>query len=120
MVILVGADRLGNIEQVLKERGYDNAYHVAGRNPASQRKMGGALLGKAQLMVLFTDFVGHNVARNFKQLAKENGLPFVACRRSAVSLCQALDRIQGTPLRDCSTCNGCEGGREARSQANDC
>ncbi|CAK0750294.1 hypothetical protein CCP3SC5AM1_160003 [Gammaproteobacteria bacterium] len=103
MVILVGADRLGNIEQLLKDRGYNDAMHIAGRNPGAQRKMAGAL-GKARLMVLFTDFIGHNVARNFKQMAKDHGLPFVACRRSTVSLVQALDRIQTS---DCSDCNGC-------------
>ncbi|CAK0773474.1 hypothetical protein CCP3SC15_470015 [Gammaproteobacteria bacterium] len=103
MVILVGADRLGNIEQLLKDRGYNDAMHIAGRNPGAQRKVAGAL-GKAKLMVLFTDFIGHNVARNFKQMAKDHGLPFVACRRSTVSLSQALDRIQ---TGDCSNCNGC-------------
>jgi len=103
MVILVGADRLGNIEQLLKDRGYSNSLHIAGRNPGAQRKVVGAM-SKAQLMVLFTDFIGHNIARNFKQMAKDHGLPFVACRRSTVSLSQALDRIQP---RDCSDCNGC-------------
>ncbi|CAK0773896.1 hypothetical protein CCP3SC1_710014 [Gammaproteobacteria bacterium] len=103
MVILVGADRLGNIDQLLKNRGYNDSLHIAGRNPGAQRKVVGAM-GKAELMVLFTDFIGHNVARNFKQMAKDHGLPFVACRRSAVSLGQALDRIQ---TRDCTDCNGC-------------
>ena len=104
MVILVGADRLGNIEQLLKDRGYNESLHIAGRNPSAQRKVVGAL-NKAQLMVLFTDFIGHNVARNFKQLAKDYGLPFVACKRSTVSLTQALDRIQN---EDCSNCNHCQ------------
>ena len=106
MVILVGADRLGNIEQILKERGYQDSLHIAGRNPGSQRKISGAI-GKAKLMVLFTDFISHNLARNFKQMAKEHGLPFVACRRSAVSLTQALDRMSGG--LDCTDCGGCEG-----------
>jgi len=93
MVILVGADRLGNIEQLLKDRGYEDTVHIAGRNPSAQRKALGSL-SKAKLMVLFTDFIGHNIARNFKQLAKDNGLPFIACRRSTVSLNQALDRME--------------------------
>jgi len=103
MVILVGADRLGNIEDVLKERGYDDYLHIAGRKPSTQRKAAGAV-AHARLMVLFTDFVGHNVARNFKQLAKDHGLPFVACRRSVVSLSQALDRLQEDRCAGCGAC----------------
>jgi hypothetical protein len=113
MVILVGADRLGNIEQVLRDRGYNDALHIAGRNPGAQRKVAGAL-SKAQLMILFTDFIGHNVARNFKQMAKDHGLPFVACRRSTVSLSQALDRMQ---MRDCTECGGCEHCTQTGSEA---
>lgn len=108
MVLLVGADRLGNIESVLRERGYGEHMHVKGRKPRMQRRWAGSM-GKTRLMVLFTDFLGHNVMRSYRQLAKDNGVPVIACRRSTVSLTLALDRLQGDEA--CVGCGGCERSR---------
>jgi hypothetical protein len=106
MVIIVGADRLGNIEDVLQQRGYSELMHVRGRNPKAQSRWEGGL-ERAQLMVLFTDFLGHNVMRKFRRLAKDNRIPYVACRRSTVSLSEALDRL-AVPTDACAGCQGCE------------
>ena len=105
MVLLIGADRLGNIESLLRERGYPDQVHIKGRKPSMQRRWSGSLEG-TRLMVLFTDFLGHNVMRNFRRLAKEQGVPVVACRRSTVSLSQALDRLQQASA--CVECRGCD------------
>lgn len=104
MVLLVGADRLGNIEALLRQRGYGEQVHVTGRNARAQRRWSGKLK-KARLMVLFTDFVGHNVMRAYRRLAKEHGVPVVACRRSTVSLVEALDRLDGSNA--CAGCRRC-------------
>ena len=55
---LVGADRLGNIPDVLSEFGIRIASHISGRQPGHQRR---ALVPAGiQVVILFTDFLGHN------------------------------------------------------------
>ncbi|EDN69496.1 conserved hypothetical protein [Beggiatoa sp. PS] len=91
MVIIVGADRLGNIENLLKERGFSKLKHISGRYPKAQ-KCQPVSTTNAKLMVLFTDFVGHNVMRNFRQQARKHSIPFIACKRSVCDLTHCLDR----------------------------
>ncbi|RPH58497.1 MAG: DUF2325 domain-containing protein, partial [Burkholderiales bacterium] len=88
--LLVGADRLGNIPQVLAEYGISIIRHVSGRDPSSQRADRAVPAG-AELMIMFTDFLGHNVMRGYRDAARRRGLPVVACRRSTCSLRGALD-----------------------------
>ncbi|ALG66756.1 DUF2325 domain-containing protein [Beggiatoa leptomitoformis] len=101
MVILVGADRLGNIENVLKERGLSEYRHITGRCPKAQ-KCSNTYWTKADLMILFTDFVGHNVMRNFRQQAKDQQIPFIACKRSVCDLARCLDKCGYIPQHGCS------------------
>ena len=91
MVIIVGADRLGNIENLLKERGFSKLKHISGRGPKAQ-KCKPVSTTNARLMILFTDFVGHNVMRNFRKQARERSIPFIACKRSVCDLAHCLDR----------------------------
>lgn len=88
--LLVGADRLGNIPQVLTEYGISVLRHVSGRCPAAQRAEPALPVG-AELLILFTDFLGHNVMRGYRDAARRNGMRVVACRRSTCSLRCALD-----------------------------
>jgi hypothetical protein len=86
--LLVGADRLGKIPDVLGEFGIRIAAHVSGRQPGHQRR---ALVPAGiQLVILFTDFLGHNVMRTFRDQARAQGLPVLCCRRSTASLRQAI------------------------------
>jgi hypothetical protein len=86
--LLVGADRLGNIPYVLEELGIRIAGHVSGRQPGHQKRA--ALPAGIELVILFTDFLGHNVMRQFRDRARAQGLRVVCCRRSASSLRQAI------------------------------
>lgn len=88
--VLVGADRLGNIPEVLTEYGISVIRHVSGREPSAQRS-GRTVPTGAELLILFTDFLGHNVMRGYRDAARRQGLPVVACRRSTCSLRGALD-----------------------------
>ncbi|GGP20341.1 DUF2325 domain-containing protein [Silvimonas iriomotensis] len=85
---LIGADRLGNIPQLLDRYGIRIAAHLTGRDASHQRKPTSAR--GADLIILFTDFMGHNVMRNYRQLATQNNIRFVACRRSVCDLEQSL------------------------------
>ncbi len=92
MAILIGADRLGNIEKLLKARGFSKLKHISGRHSKAQ---GGMVVGmsNATLMILFTDFVGHNVMHNFRKQAKAQKIPFIACRRSVSDVARSLEKF---------------------------
>ena len=92
---VVGADRLGNIPDMLAGQGIRVMCHISGRAAGDQRLAGGLPKG-TQLLILFTDLLGHNVMRAFRQAAHEQGVPILACRRSASCLAQSLQRRFGT------------------------
>ena len=89
--LVVGADRLGNIPDVLAEYGIGIKKHVSGREPAHQKRQGGLPNGIG-MVILFTDFLGHNVMKRFREAARAEGLPVVCCRRSTCSVKQALSQ----------------------------
>ncbi|NLD68913.1 MAG: DUF2325 domain-containing protein [Limnobacter sp.] len=113
--LLVGADRLGNIPDLLAEYGIRIARHVTGRDPSAQRAER-AIGGGIDIMILFTDFVGHNVMRGYRDAARRRGTRFVACRRSVCSLRSALD----ASTEACAACKARPGasapGRRAARQ----
>ena len=108
--LLVGADRLGNIPEVLADHGISIVGHVSGRNPAHQRRMPDS--GRqADLMILFTDFLGHNVMKQFRDLAGRQGMRVLACRRSVSCLVTSLagmrfDAAPGTACANCARSGG--------------
>ena len=92
---VVGADRLGNIPDMLAGQGIRLLCHISGRAAANQRRSGGLPKG-TQLLILFTDFLGHNVMRAFREAAHQEGVPVLACRRSASYLMHSLQRHLGS------------------------
>ncbi len=96
--LVVGADRLGNIPQVLTEYGISIMRHVSGRDPSAQRADRPVPAG-AEMLILFTDFLGHNVMRGYREAARRQGLPVLACRRSACSLRGAIESCSSCPHR---------------------
>ena len=101
--LVVGADRLGNIPDVLGGFGIRIQEHVSGRQAAHQRRAA-TIARNTQLVILFTDFLGHNVMKSFRSLAQAEGVPVIACRRSASCLSLSLARFFSEPK-----CNGCCG-----------
>lgn len=100
---LVGADRLGNIPDVLRERGIAILRHISGRLAADQRRVPSLPKG-TQLLILFTDFLNHNAMQTFRRAAQDQGIPVLACRRSSSCLVQTLERSAigaGAPTRFC-------------------
>ena len=87
--LVVGADRLGNIPSLLEEYGIRVASHVSGRAPARQRAAP-TLPAGVGMVILFTDFLGHNVMRSYRAAAGREGVRVVCCRRSVCALKQAL------------------------------
>lgn len=101
--MIVGADRLGNIPDLLASLGIRVVEHISGRSPSHQRRLNGSP-GDIQLLILFTDFLGHNVMKSFRELGKRHGLKVVACRRSASCLVQSLAGIRPETAGGCAGC----------------
>ena len=87
--VVVGADRLGNIPDLLKGHNISITHHISGRDPSHQKKTL-QLPSGTQLVILLTDFLGHNVMKTFRNAAQRGGIRVVACRRSVCSMQQAL------------------------------
>ena len=99
--LVVGADRLGNIPDVLNEFGIRIAAHISGRETTHQRR-GASLPSGIQMVILFTDFLGHNVMQRFREAAGREGVRLVCCRRSTCALQQALGRV--VSAKQCAQC----------------
>lgn len=102
---LVGADRLGNIPETLVEYGIRITGHVSGREPSHQ-KHPGRLPAGVDVLILFTDFLGHNVMKGFRSAAGRAGIRVVACRRSVCSMRGALE-TQGFRCDGCGCVSRC-------------
>ena len=107
--MLVGADTLGNIPGVLGEFGITIHRHITGRNRSDQRKLD-KLPNGTDLVILFTDFLGHNVMRHFRELAHEENIRFIACRRSVCALKQTLENC-GLTMGKTQACAMCPNNR---------
>jgi hypothetical protein len=86
-VLVIGGDRLGNIPDVLQYEGFQEIYHVTGRKN-SQTKM--KIPVNTKMIVVFTDYVNHNLSTHIKHQAKEKNVPVLFCKRSRVSITKAL------------------------------
>ena len=89
--VIVGADRLGNIPELLGSHNIRIIHHVSGRDPAHQRRTL-QLPSGTELVILLTDFLGHNVMKSFRQAAQRSGARVMACRRSVCAMQQALEQ----------------------------
>jgi len=96
--VVVGADRLGNIPDLLKGHNIAITHHISGRDPSHQKRTL-QLPSGTQLVILLTDFLGHNVMKTFRNAAQKSGIRVVACRRSVCSMKQALDQCGLCPNR---------------------
>lgn len=89
--VIVGADRLGNIPDLLRDHNISITHHISGRDPAHQKRTLHLPTG-TEIVILLTDFLGHNVMKTFRQAAQKGGIQVVACRRSVCAMQQALNQ----------------------------
>lgn len=86
-VLVVGGDRLGNIVDLLHFQGFREIHHVTGRK-SSQTRI--TIPSHTKMIVVFTDYVNHNLSTHIKQKAKEKNVPVLFCKRSCSSIVKAL------------------------------
>lgn len=89
--MLIGADHLGNIPAALSGLEIRIVQHVSGRLAAHQRRLP-CVPKNVELLIMFTDFIGHNVMRSYRCQAQAQGIPVIASRRSASCLISSLQR----------------------------
>lgn len=100
--VLVGADRLGNIPDSLAGFGIRIQRHVTGRSSSHQRSTP-TLPRDTDLLILFTDFLNHNAMKSYRNQAQIQGIPVIACRRSASCLAESVSRHLGLSAQ-CKDC----------------
>ncbi|BBB93401.1 MAG TPA: DUF2325 domain-containing protein [Methylomusa anaerophila] len=84
MVMVIGADYLGTIEEKLRELGVTEITHVDGRNPGKIKRLN--IPKAAKFILVFTDYVNHNMAKVIKNQAKAQEIPLVYAKRSWCAL----------------------------------
>nr|WP_184041849.1 DUF2325 domain-containing protein [Chitinivorax tropicus] len=115
--LLVGADTLGNIPDTLASFGINIARHISGRNASHQRRLPGLPKG-TDIMILFTDFLGHNVMRHFRELANEHNIQIVTCRRSVCALKESLSQLALQAPSPCLQCPAHSGSAASKRKCN--
>lgn len=86
--LVIGADYLGAIEQKMRDMGITEIAHITGRNPGEVKRMN---IPKAAAFVLvFTDYINHNLAKAVKHHAKAQSVPLVYAKRSWSAVEQKL------------------------------
>ncbi|MBP2636191.1 MAG: hypothetical protein H6Q72_2098 [Firmicutes bacterium] len=78
--LVIGADYLGAIEQKMRDRGVTEIAHITGRNPGEVKKM--SIPKTAAFVLVFTDYINHNMAKVIKSHAKAQAVPLVYAKRS--------------------------------------
>ncbi len=99
--LLVGGDKLGNIPDTLRCQGIDKQIHWTGR----KKKLRKAKIPKeADMIILFYDYLEHNIASIIKEQAKQQNIPCVFSKRAVSDLHQQLERCSSCNLKD--VCKG--------------
>ncbi len=82
-VLILGADRLGNIEDQLRSSGSGPIIHWDGRNKSYSNR---AIPQNVEKIIVFCDFISHRAMQNIKKQAKSKGMPIQYSRRSMIGL----------------------------------
>lgn len=94
-VVIVGGDRLGNIEKKLYELGVNKLVHISGRKKSDSKKI--VLNKQTSVVLVLTDYINHNLMEEVKCQARHFDIPVVFAKRSWTAVAQKLiaGRISG-------------------------
>ena len=87
-VVIVGGDSLGLIERKLYERGVEKLIHVSGRKRSDSKRV--VLNNQISAVLVFTDYISHNLMESVKSQAREFDIPVVFSKRSWSAVEQKL------------------------------
>ena len=78
-ILIVGADRLGNIPEKLHSEGAQEIIHWNGRKKSFQTK---TIPKNVDTIILLCDFLNHRLMYNIKRQAKAVNIPIIFSKRS--------------------------------------
>ncbi|AOY75902.1 DUF2325 domain-containing protein [Clostridium formicaceticum] len=93
--LLIGADRLGNIPNTLMEYGIRDYIHWTGRKKGMRNF---EIPTETDMIIVFYDFIEHNITKIVKEKAKQNNIPCVFSRRACSDLVKQLNNCSGCKL----------------------
>jgi hypothetical protein len=96
--VVIGADRLGNINALLEEKLDGKLIHVSGRKKKDQAY---ELPQIVKGVIVFTDYINHNLAKRVKADAKKRNVPIVFAKRSVSHLECSLEQMLVCQKEDC-------------------
>ncbi|MBT9169620.1 MAG: hypothetical protein DDT19_02982 [Syntrophomonadaceae bacterium] len=86
-VLLVGADRLGNMPKELADHGASEIIHWSGRKERNRNR---DIPQHVDMILVVHDYVNHALMDNVKGQAKRRRLPIIFAKRGVSDLKQAL------------------------------
>ena len=92
-VTIVGCDGkyLKSIRDLLSSLGYSINKHVEGRHRNEQHKSTAVIPNRTDLVIVFTDYISHNIKSNFSSEAEKLNIPVIYCVRSVSKLIGKLE-----------------------------
>ena len=96
--LLIGCDGkyLKGIKAVLATYGISVIRHVEGRHRHEQSRVTVNIPQKTDLMIIFTDYLNHNIKNLYYDAVKGTGIKTIICKRSAPLLNQHLGKLYAT------------------------
>lgn len=89
-VLLVGADRLGNMPKELEDHGASEIIHWSGRKERNKY-----IPQHVDMVLVVHDYVNHALMESVKGQAKRRRLPVIFAKRGVADLKQALRNCKG-------------------------
>jgi len=80
-VLIVGGDRLGNIPKELRKEGVNEIIHWTGRAKSFRNR---PIPKNVDRVILFYDFMSHNLMQSVKRQAKMCRIPITYARRAVI------------------------------------
>ncbi|MBV4446616.1 DUF2325 domain-containing protein [Clostridium tyrobutyricum] len=90
-ILVVGGDRLGNIMDKLKKNGFNKIAHVTGRKKGDRKIK---IPENTDLVLIFTDFIGHNMTEIVKEESRRNNVSVMFSKRSWSSMYKNIEQYK--------------------------
>lgn len=78
-ILVIGGDHLGNIKDKLNQKGFDEIGHITGRKKRDRKIK---ISQNTDLVLVLTDFIGHNMVEIIKEESRKNNVSVIFSRRS--------------------------------------
>lgn len=78
-VLVVGGDKLGNIEDKLAQSGFSNIFHITGRK-RGDRKI--KIPNEIDLVLVLVDYIEHPLMNIIKKETRKQGIKLVFSKRA--------------------------------------